>query len=95
VANTLLCLMLRFICIGKLSHVDCVCSVFEAFGKIRSCKLAPDMLRPGKHRQVNLHELFYDSMYPYCPTVIIFYCKNRVTSYMVNVLRSVVLQKSC
>lgn len=25
-------------------------SVFEAFGKIRSCKLAPDMLRPGKHR---------------------------------------------
>lgn len=25
-------------------------SVFEAFGTIRSCKLAPDMLRPGKHR---------------------------------------------
>ena len=32
----------------------CICSVFEAFGKIRSCKLAPDMLRPGKHRQVKL-----------------------------------------
>lgn len=32
-----------------LNEID-IQSVFEAFGKIRSCKLAPDMLRPGKHR---------------------------------------------
>lgn len=31
-------------------------SVFEAFGQIRSCKLAPDMLRPGKHRSYGFIE---------------------------------------
>jgi len=43
-----------FCCIFLVCDTNAViCSVFEAFGKIRSCKLAPDMLRPGKHRQVD------------------------------------------
>ena len=28
--------------------------VFEAFGKVLSVQLAPDHLRPGKHRYVNV-----------------------------------------
>jgi len=52
----------------------CACSVFEAFGKIRSCKLAPDMLRPGKHRQVKTTfcELFYSSYLHVCTILTVF-----------------------
>ena len=57
----ILLLILSFVSIKN--YTQCICSVFEAFGKIRSCKLAPDMLRPGKHRQVNPHEMCHNSLY--------------------------------
>jgi len=30
------------------------CRVFEAFGKVLSVQLAPDVLRPGKHRYISI-----------------------------------------
>lgn len=41
-----------------LSEFD-VQSVFEAFGPVRSCKLQPDVIRPGKHKGYGFIE--YDS----------------------------------
>jgi len=41
------------------------CRVFEAFGKVLSVQLAPDLLRPGKHRYVSISTVSLTS--PYSP----------------------------